>query len=312
MARRQVFTPGEVKKKDDKFELKLLHEYALPEVEEVVEEEPVYIGPTVEELQKEADDFKVKWEAEKQQMLQTAQADADQIVERAKEAAFNEVKNQTDQAQEIKAQAEREAADIVQKAQAEAAQIIADAQSQQNSLVEQSQKDGYDRGRSEGYDEGKAEVDRLIERTHTILNEVLSRREDILRETEQQIVELVILMTRKVVKLISESQRNVVMANVLEALKKVKGRGKVNIRVNLADLKLTTEHAQNFVRQFENVDGVSIHEDSAVDKGGCIVETDFGAIDARIASQLGELESKVLEISPVKSLAKGEAAAPTA
>ena len=312
MARRQVFTPGEVKKKDDKFELKLLHEYALPEVEEVVEEEPVYIGPTVEELQKEADDFKVKWEAEKQQMLQTAQADADQIVERAKEAAFNEVKNQTDQAQEIKAQAEREAADIVQKAQAEAAQIIADAQSQQNSLVEQSQKDGYDRGRSEGYDEGKAEVDRLIERTHTILNEVLSRREDILRETEQQIVELVILMTRKVVKLISESQRNVVMANVLEALKKVKGRGKVNIRVNLADLKLTTEHAQNFVRQFENVDGVSIHEDSAVDKGGCIVETDFGAIDARIASQLGELESKVLEISPVKSLAKGETAAPTA
>ena len=42
-----------------------------------------------------------------------------------------------------------------------------------------------------------------------------------------------------------------------------------------------------------------------MDKVGCIVETDFGAIDARIASQLGELESKVLEISPVKTLNKG-------
>lgn len=312
MARRQVFTPGEVKKKDDKFELRLLHEYAQPEAEEVVEEVPVYTGPTVEELQKEADDFKAKWEAEKQQMLESAQADADQIVERAKEAAFNEVKTQTDQAQEIKAQAERDAADIVQKAKDEAAQILADAQSQQNDVVAQAQKDGYDQGRAQGYDEGKAEVDRLIERTHKILDEVLNRREEILRGTEQQIVELVILMTRKVVKLLSESQRNVVMANVLEALKKVKGRGKVNIRVNLADLKLTTEHAQNFVRQFENVEGVSIHEDSAVDKGGCIVETDFGAIDARIASQLGELEAKVLEISPVTSLAKGENAAPSA
>ncbi|MDE5797469.1 MAG: hypothetical protein K2H73_00360, partial [Treponemataceae bacterium] len=88
MARRQVFTPGEVKKKDDKFELRLLHEYAKPVVEEVVEETPVYTGPTVEELQKEADDFKAKWEAEKQQMLAAAQADADSIVERAKEAAF--------------------------------------------------------------------------------------------------------------------------------------------------------------------------------------------------------------------------------
>ncbi|MDE6736558.1 MAG: flagellar assembly protein FliH, partial [Treponemataceae bacterium] len=249
--------------------------------------------------------FKAKWEAEKQQMLAAAQADADSIVERAKEAAFSEVKNQTDHAQELKAQAEREAADIVQKAKDEAAQIIADAQAQQDALAERSQKDGYEQGRTEGYDEGKAEVGRLGERTHAILDEVISRREEILRSTEQQIVELVILMTRKVVKLLSESQKNVVMANVLEALKKVRGRGKVNIRVNLADLKLTTEHAQNFVRQFESVEGVSVYEDSSVDKGGCIVETDFGAIDARIASQLGELESKVLEISPVKTLNKG-------
>ena len=66
------------------------------------------------------------------------------------------------------------------------------------------------------------------------------------------------------------------------------------------------------MRQIENVEGVTVLEDSSVDKGGCIVETDFGAIDARIASQLGELESKVLEISPVKSLAKGDVASPSA
>lgn len=312
MARRQVFNPAEVKKNDGKFELKLLHEYGAPEVEEVIEEIPEYTGPTVEELQKAADDWKANWEIEKQQMLQTAQNDADQIVERAKEAAFNEVKSQTNQAAEIKAQAEREAAQIVQKAQAEAAQIIEKAKAEQTALVADAEKDGYDRGRNEGYSEGKAEVDRLIERTHAIMEEVMNRREEILRGTEQQIVELVILMTRKVVKLISENQKQVVTANVLQALKKVKGRGKVRIRVNMADVKLTTEHAQDFVKQIENVEGVSVLEDSSVDKGGCIVETDFGAIDARIASQLGELESKVLEISPVKSLAKGDVAAPSA
>ncbi len=312
MARRQVFNPGEVKKNDGKFELKLLHEYGAPEVEEVVEEIPEYTGPTVEELQKAADEWKINWEAEKQQMLQSAQNDADQIVERAKEAAFNEVKSQTDQAAEIKAQAEREAAQIVQNAQAEAAQIIEKAKTEQTALVADAEKDGYDRGRNDGYAEGKAEVDRLIERIHVIMEEVMNRREEILRGTEQQIVELVILMTRKVVKLISENQKQVVTANVLQALKKVKGRGKVRIRVNLADVKLTTEHAQDFVRQIENVEGVTVLEDSSVDKGGCIVETDFGAIDARIASQLGELESKVLEISPVKSLAKGDVASPSA
>jgi hypothetical protein len=41
-----------------------------------------------------------------------------------------------------------------------------------------------------------------------------------------------------------------------------------------------------------------------VDKGGCIIETDFGEIDARISSQLAELESKILEISPMRSSIK--------
>ncbi|WP_407426297.1 FliH/SctL family protein, partial [Treponema sp.] len=111
----------------------------------------------------------------------------------------------------------------------------------------------------------------------------------------------------KVVKIISENQKSVVMANILQALKKVKGRGVVTIRVNMADVKLTTEHIQDFIRQVENVQGITVLEDSTVDKGGCVVETDFGAIDARIQNQLSELETAILEISPVKTITKTEA-----
>ena len=100
------------------------------------------------------------------------------------------------------------------------------------------------------------------------------------------------------------------MANVLEALKKVKGRGEVTLRVNLDDVKLTTEHIDEFIKRVENIKGITVIEDSQVEKGGCIVETDFGAIDARISSQLTELENKVMEISPVKTVAKSDVIAP--
>jgi flagellar assembly protein FliH len=96
------------------------------------------------------------------------------------------------------------------------------------------------------------------------------------------------------------------MNNVLQALKKVKGRGDVTIRVNLADAKLTTEHVQDFIDRVEAVKGITVLEDTTIEKGGCIVETDFGAIDARISSQLTELEQKIMEISPVKSIAKSD------
>ncbi len=304
---KNLFQPGEIKNDSKEFQLKLVHDYNASLEEEVVEEAPVYTGPTVEELQKAADDFKAKWEIEKQQMMDEAKAKAEEIIKNAEAAAFEQVKQQSDKAQIIKAEAESEAREIVQKAQDEANKIIQMTQNEQLGLKESAYKDGFDKGRDEGFETGQMEVKRLVERTHRIMESVMTRREEILNETEQQIVELVILISRKVIKVLSENQRNVVMANVLQALKRVKGRGNVQIHVNLSDLKLTTEHIQDFIKQVENIQGITVLEDSSVEQGGCIVETDFGAIDARISSQLTELENKILEISPVKTIMKADA-----
>ncbi len=299
-----VFRPFEIKTIDEKVMFKLPHNFE-PEVEEVpVVEEPVYEGPTADDLRREAEEFKVQWEAEKQQMLEQAQASAEEIVAKAEKSAFEEVKRQTDQAQVIKTTAETDAAEILRKAQEEAATIIADAEAQKQKIRDEAYSVGFTEGQEKGFAEGNMEAQRLIDRLHVMLDRIMDKREEILEGTEQQIVELVLLMTRKVVKIISENQRNVVMSNVLQALRKVKGRGDVTVRVNLADVKLTTEHTKEFMAAVENIQNITIAEDSSIDRGGCIVETDFGAIDARISSQLAELEQKILEISPIKSVAK--------
>lgn len=300
-----VFRPDETKLKDDKVMLPLVHNYAPVEekVEEVVEE---YKGPTVEELKKEAEAFKFQFEQEKQLMLKEAQNSADEILKKAEDAAFAEVKRQTDQAAILKTDAENEAAAIIERAKQEAAQIIADANTERDRIERDSYSDGFDKGHTEGYEKGVEEVNRLIERMHKMLEAVMMRREEILQDTESQIVELVILMARKVVKILSENQKNVVMANTLAALKKVKTRGNVVLRVNLEDVKLTSSHIDEFIQHVENVKGITVIEDSAVERGGCIVETDFGAIDARISSQLQELENKILEVSPVKNIKRND------
>ena len=300
-----VFRSNEIKNKEEKFQLKLLHDYA-PVVEEVIEEVPEYEGPTADDLRREAEEYKKQFEIEKQGMLDEAQRKADEIVKKAEDAAFAEVKRQTDQAQVIKTQAETEVAKIKAEAQAEAERIIAEAQAERDKIINESKKQGYDTGYEAGYQDGQKEAERLVERMHSILDNVMKRREEILSETEYQIVELVVLMARKVVKIIPENQKTVIMNNVLQALKKVKGRGDVTIRVNLADAKLTTEHIQDFIDRVEAVKGITVVEDTTVEKGGCIVETDFGAIDARISSQLTELEQKIMEISPVKTVAKSD------
>ena len=298
---KSVFRPNETKVENNKVLLPLVHNYA-PVEEEVPVIQEEYNGPTADDLRREAEAFKTQWESEKQKMLATAQASADDIVKKAEDAAFAEVKRQTDAAAVIKADAENEAENIIARAKSEAAQIIADAEAERDRLKSEAETSGFDKGHQEGYEKGVAEVERLIDRMHRILEAVMQRREEILADTESQIVELVILMARKVIKILSENQKNVVMANTMAALKKVKTRGEVTLRVNLEEVKLTSEHAKEFISHVENVQGITVLEDSSVERGGCIVETDFGAIDARISSQLQELENKILEISPVKNI----------
>ncbi|MCQ2578648.1 MAG: flagellar assembly protein FliH [Treponema sp.] len=302
---KSVFRPQEIKAQQDTVVLPLYKNYAPeePEIEEVVEE---YTGPTADDLRREAEAFKQQWEMEKAKLSQTAQAEADEILKKAEDAAFQEVKRQTDQAAIIKAEAENEAQEIIKKAEAQAAQLLEEAQVRRQSIENESRQKGFEEGHEEGYQKGVAEVERLTERMHKMLEAVMQRREEILRDTETQIVELVILMCRKVIKILSENQKNVVMANVLAALKKVKTRGKVTLRVNLEEVKLTSEHADEFIKHIENVEGITVLEDSAVEKGGCIVETDFGAIDARISSQLTELENKIIDVSPVKNIKRSD------
>lgn len=309
---KNLFQPGEIKTKEGEFKLGLVHTFEEPVEEVEVEEVPQYTGPTADDLKREAEDFKVQWESEKQKMLDDAQAQANAIIESAKNAAFEEVKKQTDEAQTIKAQAENEAQKIIADAREQASQIQAKSEIEKDEIKRNSYEEGLKEGKKDGYDSGKEEVNRLIDRSHKILEAVLNRREQILNETEEQIIQLVLLMTRKVVKVMSENQKSVVMANVLSALKKVKARGDVTIRVNLEDVKLTTEHIKDFTEQVESVSGITVVEDSSVEKGGCIVETDFGAIDARISSQLSELENKILEISPMKPIQKNPSSAQTA
>jgi len=263
-----------------------------------------YKGPTAEELRREAEAFKAQWEEEKEKLMNSAKAEAKSIVQEAQRMAIEEEQRQTNKVNTLKQQSEAEAEKITSDARLWAAEKEKEVRQTLDAELKEAKDKGKEEGYSTGYAQGKAEVDRLVERTHVMLERAQDKRGDILAETEQEIVDLVLLISRKIIKVITENQRNVIISNVIQALRKVRGRGNVIIRVNLKDLQLTTEHKEEFIKLVEGVKSINVVEDSTVDTGGCIIETDFGEIDARISSQLAELENKILEISPIKSRSK--------
>lgn len=274
------------------------------ESDDIIEEIDEYTGPTADDLRREAEAFKQNWEQEKALMLENARNDADQIKKEAERTAFEEVKKRTDQASKDQENAQSEIEQMKLDAQAEVDKMIQEAKAQVESIENDAFTKGYDAGHAEGFEKGREEVKRLVDRIHVIINGAIDKRIDIINETETQLVDLVLMITKKVVKVISENQKNVVINNVVQSLRKLKSRGNVAIHVNLEDLELTTDHVKDFMEMVENVKSITVLENTSVDRGGCVIETDFGQIDARISSQLKEIEEKILELVPIKT--KGE------
>lgn len=266
-----------------------------------VDEVEEYTGPTADELRREAEAFKAQWDEEREQMIREAREQAAAIVQEAENTAFEEVKRKTEQASRAKQEADEEAARIIQEAEARSEAIIAEAEKSSEMVELEAKKRGLEAGRQDGYEEGESEAERLVGRLHNIIDTAIQRRNEIIEESEGQIIQLVLQIAKKVIKVISENQKNIVINNVIQSLRKMKKRSDVVIRVNLTDLKITTQHTQQIVEKIETVQNIKVLEDSTIDPGGCVIETDFGQIDARIATQLQEIEDNILQLIPIKA-----------
>lgn len=265
------------------------------ELEEVEE----YQGPSIEEIEAEIARLREEGQKELEEMRRQAEKDFEQIKIDAENNAFDRIKKATDESKQKLQEAELKAREIVSEAEIKSKEMLIEVEQKVSDIETQARDRGYDAGRNKGYDEGKEEVTRLVNSLNKIISATIERRNEIIRNVEKQLVMIVVLIARKVVKTISEHQKGVVMHNIREALLKVRGRTDVVIRVNIEDLELTTEHKDEFMKMVEDIRNVTILEDSTVDRGGCIIETDFGNIDARISSQFQEIEDRIKELMPI-------------
>jgi flagellar assembly protein FliH len=276
---------------------------AVSEASDLAELPPVFEGPTADDLRREAEAFKAHWASEKEALLNSARAEAEIIVTGAKKAAEDEAERHKEELEADRAKVRGEAEAIVNEAKARAGQIEAGAAAKLEEARKASAAEGFEQGRKDGYEAGMTDVGRLISRTRLIMERIQDKRLEVIEQAEQEMIDLTLLVARKVVKVISESSKQVVSENIKEAIGKIKTKGRIIVKVNLSDLDTAREHLDEFIKLMESSGDIQILEDSSIDSGGCYIETDFGEIDARIAVQFAELESKILELSPFKKIA---------
>ena len=264
------------------------------------EEQEEYHGPSIEEIEAEIAGLRAQWEEDLKDMRRKAADEAQRIIEDAKNQAFEIFKAKQNEVHIMSEQAKVDASRIIQDANAEKERIQSESESIKDAAYKEGYAKGYDEGFEKSFADGNNDLTKLNEKLKKILAETINKRNEIIDTAEAQLIEVAILIAKRVVKMLTEKDKGIVIRNIQEALRRIKGRTKITIRVNIDALEISARHKDEFYQMLDKIEGVTVLEDPNVDVGGCMIETDFGDIDARINTQLNEIETAIKEVEPIK------------
>ncbi|MFN0150880.1 MAG: FliH/SctL family protein [bacterium] len=145
--------------------------------------------------------------------------------------------------------------------------------------------EGLARGREEGLDTAR-EPAKLLEK---VMRRVTEERETLLAKAERDVLDLAIAVAARIVRREVEVDRDLVTRVIGDALRHASPLEEVVVRVNPTDYA-RIKSVPGLEASLGEIRHLVLVEDRRVTTGGCLIETTSGAIDARVETQLAEIE----------------------
>ncbi|MCX5726797.1 MAG: FliH/SctL family protein [Candidatus Saganbacteria bacterium] len=185
---------------------------------------------------------------------------------------------------------EKEEIPFLGPVQEKAHQIIAAAREQAERIKEEARTAGEEEGIEIGKREGMSEISEKLEESLETLNEAVKERKNIIKDSEAEILRLALKVSEQIIKSEVSLHRDVCLNMVSEAIARVSDREQIIVRVNREDVDTIKKYKDRIASLVDGVRSLNILEDSAIEPGGCIIETNLGYIDARISTKLRAIE----------------------
>lgn len=179
---------------------------------------------------------------------------------------------------------------------------MAQHQARLASLEREAFAKGYEQGERAGAEAGAKRADAMLRRLAQTIEELADVRRSMVRQTERQMVQLALAIARRIVRreVSIDSDLTITMARV--ALERLGDSTSVTIRLNPDDFEATSGRRDVLLAGSH----VTVVPDGAVSRGGCLVQSDFGYVDASVDAQFQELARALLvEEGQEQSVAHG-------
>ena len=190
----------------------------------------------------------------------------------------------SEQEQRLSTTSSQQAEAIVQQAQLKAAAVEKEAYEK-----------GYCEGEKAGKEVGEKMVEALLKQYAQTLEELTGLRKQVLTLAEREVVRLSLEIAKKVVKREVTIDEEVILTLVKVALSRLGEESPMTLRVNPRDYQFLVRYRSNQGTSSVLHEGIKLVEDPLISRGGCLIETESGIIDARVEEQFREVEKGFFE-----------------
>ena len=156
-------------------------------------------------------------------------------------------------------------------------------------LEQEAYEKGFAQGEKDGFELGEKRAIKVIENIEKLFNEINSFKQDVLKENEKEILDLIFAVVEKIVHHEVRQVDAAIKEAIFTALDMAAEKSKVIINVNPDDYDYVEKLRPNLFRNNKEIKSIVVTSDPTISKGGCLLETSRGNIDATIESKLEKI-----------------------
>lgn len=171
-----------------------------------------------------------------------------------------------------------------------------------NVIQEEAFKQAYDLGLTEGRDRAFSETTAEIKLHLTRLDQICASLEvlkkGLLMQNEAHIVRTVLELTKRLTYAEVGDRKDRILPVLREAIDTAQTDENVIVRLSPEDYDYLTTLKERAEKEFEFIKKLKLEKSPEISVGGCIVDTNYGRVDATIEERIGKLWDVVTEKIP--------------
>ncbi len=197
--------------------------------------------------------------------------------------------------------------DNIMRAKQGVREILADAMNNIKAKAEEikthsfqeGRESGYQNGFREGEDAARNEFLPFMKTLENLVEELSLFRKNMYSKVEREMVQMVIGLAKKIIQTDLESRKDSIRDIIQLAVGSILDRESLIIKVSPQDHKYIEHYSPILQSMYPDINNVRFEASPAIERGGCLVQSNFGSVEANMESLNNEI-ADMLDIAPHK------------